>query len=449
MNTTLEAWLEGAYVGRFIEDENRVVTFYYDSDAPETPISLSLPRERPATRKAAANFLANLLPDQDQVRARMARVYEAASVSSFDLLAKAGGDVAGGLVLLPEGLGLPSGVPELNPALDRDIADRIASIKRDPNAWVSSDQRSRFSLAGTQGKFALAQVDGDWYWSNASLASTHIIKPARPALRGLEQAEAAALTLAASIGVPAPVANVMAVADQTAFLVERFDRQSGRPFANRLHAEDLAQATGIGPGAKYDMSAIQSLRLIASVDDEQQHLAYGFVRQLAYNTALGNADAHAKNYSLLLRPTGAALAPLYDAIPVGLYPEFDQELAMDISGARRAQAVTLDHWRKFARTAVLDVDAVIEIVTEVASGIAEYADTAWEALEDDQRQAIREITLRNTEKLLKPHSGRPKPQGSLQGFYGEGTLRRKDVGALGNGGRYAARSNSAPEITLD
>ena len=445
MGTVLEAWLEGAHVGRFAEGEDGVVTFSYDDDAPETPISLSLPRERPATRKAAANFLANLLPDQDQVRARMARVYDAASVSPFDLLAKAGGDVAGGLVLLPEGESLPSGAPELNPALDRDIADRIASIKRDPTAWVSSDQRARFSLAGTQGKFALARVGGDWYWSNSSLASTHIIKPARPGLRGLEQAEAAALTLAASIGIPAPRANVVRVADQTAFLVERFDRAPGSPYANRLHSEDLAQATGVGPQAKYGMSAVQVLRLIATVDHEQQ-LAYGFIHQLAYNTVLGNADAHAKNYSLLLRASGVELAPLYDVVPVGLYPEFNQELAMDISGARRAQAVTLDHWRKFARTVELNTDAVTDIVTAVAEGVAEHADSAWRTLEDDQARALQEVTLRNTEKIVGSRSSGSAARASVPSDARGRPLRSKDVGASGNGGRYAARPYSAPEI---
>ena len=448
MNTVLEAWLEGTHVGRFVQDEDQAVTFDYDADATGTPISLSLPRERPATRKAAANFLANLLPDQDEVRARMARVYESASVSTFDLLAKAGGDVAGGLVLLPEGESFPTGAPELNPALDRDLADRIASIKRDPIAWVSSEERSRFSLAGTQGKFALAEVDGEWYWSNASLASTHIVKPARPELRGLEEAEAAALQLAANIGVRAPRAGVLRVADQTAFIIERFDREAGHPFAKRLHAEDLAQATGVGPGSKYDMTAVQALRLIATVDHEQQ-IAYAFVRQLAYNTVLGNSDAHAKNYSMLLRPAGVELAPLYDVVPVGLYPEFNQELAMDISGARRAQAVTLDHWRKFARTAVLDTDAVIAIVTDVAQRVAEHADSAWDALDDDQRQAMKEISLRNTGHILHPRRGGPKPHRSRPSDVRGRTTRRKDVGAFGNGGRFATRPNSTPEITLD
>ncbi|HUG50378.1 MAG TPA: HipA domain-containing protein [Terrimesophilobacter sp.] len=404
MSAILEAWLEGRHVGQFVEDGAGRVLFSYDSDAPETPISLSLPRDRPAAQKAAANFLSNLLPDEDRVRARMASIYGAAGVSTFDLLEKAGGDIAGGLVLVSEGETPTFVAPELNPALDRDIAERIAAIKRDPDAWAPSDQLARFSLAGTQGKFALARIGDDWYWSNASQASSHIIKPARPELRGLERAEAAALNLAAKVGVPAPPASVLDVLDQSAFLVERFDRTISDPTIQRLHAEDFAQATGVSPKAKYDMSAVQALRLLEKVDRDQR-LALGFIRQLAFNTVLGNADAHAKNYSLLLRPAGVELAPIYDAVPVGLYPRFDQDLAMGISGAHRPRAVDLSHWRKLARTAGLDPDAVTHIVITVAKRVAEHADTAWQSLDADQARALHEITLRNTEKLLAGSGG--------------------------------------------
>lgn len=446
MSAALDAWLEGVHVGRFVEGDDGVVLFSYDSDAPETPISLSLPRDRPATRKAAANFLSNLLPDQDRVRARMARIYGAASVSTLDLLAKAGGDIAGGLVLVPEGEDPAFATPELNPALDRDVAGRIAAIKRDPDAWAPSDQRARFSLAGTQGKFALALIDGDWYWSNASQASTHIVKPGRPELRGLEKAEAAALDLASAVGIPASAARVLHVLDQSAFLVERFDRTLSNPYVKRLHAEDLAQATGVGPAAKYGMSAVRALSLLAPVDTGRR-LAFGFIGQLAFNTVIGNADAHAKNYSLLLRPEGVELAPLYDAVPVGLYPTFNQDLAMDISGARRSQAVELDHWRKLARTADLDPDAVTNIVTSIARMVTESSDTAWHSLDDDQALLLREITLRNTEKLLT----RTTPnQNSIHGGTAHGRIvRNKDVGTASNRGEFAAHVHSDPEVTLE
>ncbi len=90
MNTRLEAWLEGRHVGSFIEAADGTISFAYAADAPPTPISLSLPHDGRPTRKAAANFLANLLPDEERARARMASTYGARSTGTLDLLAKAG-----------------------------------------------------------------------------------------------------------------------------------------------------------------------------------------------------------------------------------------------------------------------------------------------------------------------------------------------------------------------
>ncbi|MCJ1674836.1 HipA domain-containing protein [Rathayibacter sp. VKM Ac-2929] len=400
MTERLEAWLEGRHAGRFTRDADGRIGFSYSDDAPSTPISLSLPREGTTTRAAAARFLDNLLPDQEHTRRRMAQAYGVASTGTFDLLRTVGGDVAGGLVLLPDGEAPPTGLAQLNPALDRDVADRINSIKLDPDAWVPRRTPARFSLAGTQGKFALARVDRNWYWSNAAVPSTHIVKPARPEHLHLEEAEAAALTLAAEAGLPAPRAAVLQMTDQTAFVVERFDRVfDDTVFATRLHAEDLAQALGVDVARKYSVTAAQIVEKLRSVD-ATGGVVRAFLRQLAFNVLLGNADAHAKNYSVLLRPDAVSLAPIYDAVPTGLYPAFDQELAMRIAGARFPQAVTQNHWRKLARTSGIDEEEVVTLVEEVARGVAARNDTAWRTLDDDQATLLKETVERNVAVAL-------------------------------------------------
>ncbi|MCJ1686447.1 HipA domain-containing protein [Rathayibacter sp. VKM Ac-2927] len=400
MTERLEAWLEGRHAGRFTRDADGTIGFTYSDDAPSTPISLSLPREGTTTRTAAARFLDNLLPDQEHTRRRMAQAYGVASTGTFDLLRTVGGDVAGGLVLLPDGEAPPTGLAQLNPALDRDVADRINSIKLDPDAWVPRQTPARFSLAGTQGKFALARVDRNWYWSNAAVPSTHIVKPARPEHLHLEKAEAAALTLAAEAGLPAPRAAVLQMTDQTAFVVERFDRVfDDTVFATRLHAEDLAQALGVDVARKYSVTAAQIVEKLRSVDATGA-VVRAFLRQLAFNVLLGNADAHAKNYSVLLRPDAVSLAPIYDAVPTGLYPAFDQELAMRIAGTRFPQAVTQNHWRKFARSAGIDEEEVVTLVEEVARGVAARNDTAWRTLDDDQATLLKETVERNVAVAL-------------------------------------------------
>ncbi|MCS3878844.1 type II toxin-antitoxin system HipA family toxin [Gordonia amarae] len=373
--------------------------FRYDEDAPETPISLSLPREGSATRRAAASFLENLLPDHEHTRVRLAAAYGARSTETVELLQKAGGDIAGGLVLLPADTEPKTIAAEMNPALDRDIADRIRSIKHDPDAWAPGDLPARFSLAGTQGKFAIAAIDGDWYWSNAAVPSTHIVKPGRPDLRGVEDAELAALNLARAVGVSAPSASILRVADQHAFAVERFDRaaQTG-PLPRRLHAEDLAQARGIGPDNKYGVTARQVIDTLRPVDASGT-LVTSFLTQLAFNTLVGNADAHAKNYSILLGQNGITFAPIYDVVPVGLYPAYDQKLAMRIAGARMAAEVTIAHWRKLARTSGLNEDAVAHLVIDMARNVLEHNDSAWNALDFDQRTIVRTAVARNAERL--------------------------------------------------
>ncbi|RGE16490.1 MULTISPECIES: HipA domain-containing protein [unclassified Leucobacter] len=400
MSERIEVWLEGRHVGQFVFDEGDV-TFVYDEDAPPTPISLSLPRDRPAVRKAARNFLENLLPEHEQTRARMANAYGAKSAGAFDLLNAAGGDLAGGLVLLPEGESLQDRLSELSPALKRDIADRISAIKRDSSDTTPRDVAARFSLAGAQGKFALAWVDGDWYWSNETVPSTHIVKPGNPKYRGIEAAEVAAIDLAYYADILAPESEVMSFGDQTAYVVTRFDRtEEPDQLARRLHAEDIAQSLGLPPEKKYDVSAGKVISLLKPIDPSGK-LQRVFLSQLILNVLVGNADAHAKNYSLLLRPDAISFAPIYDVVPLFLYPEVEQELAMKIGGARRSQEVTPAHWRILAQRIGFDVDELLARVREIAEYVGKKNDRVWDALDADQQVQAREFVARNVERAVQ------------------------------------------------
>lgn len=395
----LEAWLEGQHAGTFEFREKSRVTFSYATDAPATPISLSLPRHRAATPKAAGSYLENLLPDHKKSRERLASAYGAASPRTYDLLLSAGGDIAGGLVLTPGGEAPSTSPRALNPADDEDIATRIAAIKRDSDDWAPRDAPARFSLAGTQGKFALANLDGDWYWSNMGVPSTHIVKPARPDLHNLETAESSALALARKAGIDASPAEVARFIDQTSFITNRFDRVTENGAVRRLHAEDLAQALGEDPGRKYNVQLVAVARLLNTTDGSGQ-LTRDFLRQLAFNVLIGNADAHAKNYSVLLRPDSVSLSPLYDAVPLSLYPVFDQKLAMKVGGAEHAQAVHPVLWRKLARNIGFDEDEMVRIVSSVAERVGECNDTAWSDLDDGQAGTLRKIIGRNVDVAL-------------------------------------------------
>lgn len=332
----------------------------------------------------------------------MACAYGIENPTTYALLAKAGEDLAGGLVLLPEGASPSTSVPRMNPVLSRSLANRINIIKLDADAWIPAEAPARFALAGTQGKFAIADIDGEWYWSNESVPSTHIVKPGAPRLEGIEYAEVAALELARKIGIAAASARILRVEDQQAFIVERFDRQweAGTWLTRRLHSEDLAQALGIGPADKYNITIEQAFRKLAEVDYDG-NLRREFLDQVVFNTLIGNADAHAKNYSILLRPNHIALAPLYDSVPVALYPQYDQNLAMRIAGARQSQAVSLSHWRKLAKRVGFDQDEFGARVQEIASLVGEHQDGAWLNLPPHQANLLSVVVGRNVEKALR------------------------------------------------
>ena len=86
----------------------------------------------------------------------------------------------------------------------------------------------------------------------------------------------------------------------------------------RLHQEDGCQATATPPGLKYEEQGGPALRDFARVirDFGDPRDVTGLLRRTTFNMAVGNADAHAKNFSFLHVPGGPAvrLAPLYDVL---------------------------------------------------------------------------------------------------------------------------------------
>ena len=98
-------------------------------------------------------------------------------------------------------------------------------------------------------------------------------------------------------------AGVYEALGQTSFMVQRFDRDHSRDIATRIHTEDLAQALGREPGKKYGVSAKQVVELMARISARAPH---DFIRQLAFNTVVGNGDAHGRGRSR--RTTGASSA---------------------------------------------------------------------------------------------------------------------------------------------
>jgi len=67
-----------------------------------------------------------------------------------------------------------------------------------------------------------------------------------------------------------------------------------------------------------------------------------------FNLIIGNADAHAKNFSLLHVGGAIRLAPLYDLLSTAAYPDLSARLAMKIAKKATLKEIEPRHWDRFA-----------------------------------------------------------------------------------------------------
>lgn len=380
------AWLQNRLVGRFFKGSDDVTRFGYAPEA-SAPISLSLPLDGSWQADAPGAFLDSLLPDNDSEREAMRRWFGAASADPLDLLVAT--DVTGGLCFtsVPDLGEITSQAREF--AREKDIAIKVYRLGRGWTTWQSDDRRSRFALAGSQGKFALERFDGRWTWPNAKHPSTHIVKPSYERFCDVPLVEDVTMHLAAACGLDVARSFVRSFGEDQAYVVERFDREvcaDGQ--VRRIHVEDFTQALGVSRHAKYSMTAADAFALLKRLSNGGS-LVREWAKQLVFNTLVGNCDAHGKNYSLFLRSNGSVeLCPLYDALCTRVWQETSDLLAMPINSKNRASELSLSDWAAEAAISGICEEYLVgavkaiaaQIVTHAPAVLAEYPDWIQEAM---------------------------------------------------------------------
>src|SRR5690606_7723114 len=110
---------------------------------------------------------------------------------------------------------------------------------------------------------------------------------------------------------------------------------------------DFCQVFGLPSEFKYEVASGASLADIAGWCrghlSTEKDADLGLISWTAFNLLIGNADAHAKNLSILHSEEGElSLAPAYDLVPTISYREdlVDRTPAMRIGDAKRLDAVT-------------------------------------------------------------------------------------------------------------
>ena len=80
-------------------------------------------------------------------------------------------------------------------------------------------------------------------------------------------------------------------------------------------------------------------------DPAKDHIHDGLI----FNVLIGNADAHAKNYSILYRRNERRFAPFYDLVCTLAWPELPKTPAMKIGKSDSIERITSTHWQKMAQ----------------------------------------------------------------------------------------------------
>lgn len=133
-------------------------------------------------------------------------------------------------------------------------------------------------------------------------------------------------------------------------LIERYDRQhvEQTKHTERIHQEDFCQALAIPPWQKYQQDGGPKLRSCFTLLNQTAVPALErnkLLNAVIFNFLISNFDAHGKNFSLLHAPDGIQLAPLYDLICTGAFPDFNQSFAMDIGDEFLTEDVNAHQWR--------------------------------------------------------------------------------------------------------
>ncbi|MDR3527660.1 MAG: type II toxin-antitoxin system HipA family toxin [Rhizomicrobium sp.] len=385
----LNVFLNGRQIGTLNREASEAIDFVYVPDwlawNNALPVSLSLPlREDRYIGAPVSAVFDNLLPDNLDIRRKVAERIGAGGVDAFSLLEAVGRDCVGALQFLPEDHA-PEAVGTIkgHNVSEEEIAKRLANLARAP-LGLNSDDDFRISIAGAQEKTALLRYKGRWQLPIGSTPTTHILKPQIGKIpNGIDlsnsvENEYFCLILAKALGLPSAHVEMVSFGGKKVLVIERFDRlftRNGRLL--RVPQEDFCQALSVPWTTKYEKDGgpgiPQILRLLAG-SDEAYSDRKNFLKSMIFFWLIGATDGHAKNFSLFLEPGGGyRMTPLYDIVTA--QPSFaanqirrnQMKLAMAVGDKRHytVESVSGRHFIQSAAKADVGRSVVLEAIDDL------------------------------------------------------------------------------------
>ncbi len=419
----LNVFLTGKLVGQLKRESSGAVDFKYDTAWLEwenaIPVSLSMPlREDRYIGAPVIAVFDNLLPDNPNIRTRLAERAQAEGTDAYSLLSAIGRDCVGALQFLPDGAKAESsGTIKASRLTDKDVATLLDGLENSP-LGIDTDREFRISLAGAQEKTALLFWKNAWHLPQGTTPTTHILKPQIGRLpsgidlsRSVEN-EHLCLRLAEALGLPVARSEIKEIGGSNVLIVERFDRLWTKDKRLlRIPQEDCCQALGVPPTRKYEAEGGPGIRTIMDLlkgsDTPASDQRRFFKAQIVF-WLLAATDGHAKNFSVQLAPEGRfAMTPLYDI--VSTQPLLDarqiskrqMKLSMAVGTNRHYAEHTVHprHYQQSARICGLSDKVVQSIFDElVATGPA--------AIDATLSRLPRKFPEKLTTSIIKGFKGR-------------------------------------------
>lgn len=345
-----------AFTDTYVNDEYRPVLGLNFKDS----LGGLLTNFKPTQTKLTP-FFSNLLPEET-MRNFLAERAGVNPEREFFLLWVLGQDLAGAITVEPaDGEALP-------PNMHQKFEDE-----------TKYEAPMRFSLAGVQLKFSAVQhSNGGLTIPATGKGGTWIVKLPSSRFESVPENEYSMMELARMLGMDVPeiqllpinqIANIpegIGKFGDSAFAIKRFDRSDGQA----IHIEDFAQVFGVYPQDKYKRASMRNIAQVISIEGQDKDIAE-FTRRLVFNTLIGNADMHLKNWSLIYKDKRtASIAPAYDFVSTVPYIS-DDSASLKVSRSKKFSEFTLDELSHLAAKAMLPEKLVLDTAKQTVAGFHE------------------------------------------------------------------------------
>ncbi|MEL4887668.1 type II toxin-antitoxin system HipA family toxin [Pectobacterium betavasculorum] len=313
------------------------------------------------TQTKLTPFFSNLLPEET-MRNYLAERAGVNPAREFFLLWVLGQDLAGAITVDPaDGEALP-------PNVQQEIEDE-----------TKYEAPMRFSLAGVQLKFSAVQhANGGLTIPATGKGGSWIVKLPSSRFEAVPENEYSMMVLARMLGMDVPeiqllpinqIANIpegIGKFGNSAFAIKRFDRAEGQA----IHIEDFAQVFGVYPQDKYKKASMRNIAQVIGIEGQEEDIAE-FIRRLVFNTLIGNADMHLKNWSVIYKDKRtASIAPAYDFVSTIPYIP-DDSASLKVSRSKKFSDFTLDELSHLAAKAMLPEKLVLDTARQTVASFHE------------------------------------------------------------------------------